>query len=683
MPHATLGHHISGKSKKIGAGVPTAIPESMEKYLVDGVILSAELGWPLNRCDIKHVIKTYCMKMKVDAFKNAEPGDDWMAAFQKRWKSQLSVRAAETLTKSRASGLTREVLDLFYDGFERKLDELGIKDRRGRIFNLDETGMCTKASSKGLFFRRGTKEAQVIAPTEGRTMFTVLFCCNASGDFLPPYVVYKGTPGILQTSWMSGGPTGTSYNATKSGWMEDYVFEAWFRNSFLTWLDQNDVRRPVMLLFDGHGSHLTYTLAQMAADNQVTLYCLPPHTSSKLQPLDVGVYGPLKTHWSLVLRDYYRESRLQNVKKEGFPSLLNKVFQFLVSRPGNAANAFAACGLCPLDKSAIPDSSIIASTPFASAPAQSSSSSTSRIPSPPMTPRKAMRTAIVELLSPAESASTTAAILAGKRTRKRVQIKTGESLTEPGALERLRIEQEEREEKKRLKKGKATAGQAVKGSGQVVKKKKKVANKKLTFVDDSSDEESSADEFPTMPCEEEKEEREKKKQLKKGKATPEPAVAGNSGLVVKKKKRDVMQKVTYVEESSADEGNVMSSIGGSSSDDELVVKEPPSINTADWDKNNVDKFVAAVYDGKWYLAVVVGYDEILEDVKLRFMAPEGPTTKFNWPNHPDMCTLPTKDILCLLHEPPAPTSSRMCQFSITENCMDKIDAKYARYVSLN
>ena len=31
--------------------------------------------------------------------------------------------------------------------------------------------------------------------------------------------------------------------------------------------------------------------------NNVHLYCLPPHTTHKLQPLDVGVFGPLEHEW--------------------------------------------------------------------------------------------------------------------------------------------------------------------------------------------------------------------------------------------------------------------------------------------------------------------------------------------------------------------------------------------------
>ena len=51
---------------------------------------------------------------------------------------------------------------------------------------------------------------------------------------------------------------------------------------------------PVLLFVDGHNSHLALDLLGLARANNTT-YCLPPNTTHILQPLDVGVFGPLKT----------------------------------------------------------------------------------------------------------------------------------------------------------------------------------------------------------------------------------------------------------------------------------------------------------------------------------------------------------------------------------------------------
>jgi hypothetical protein len=45
---------------------------------------------------------------------------------------------------------------------------------------------------------------------------------------------------------------------------------------------------------DGHSSHITGDMIALCMENDIGLLILPPHCSHLLQPLDVGVYGPLK-----------------------------------------------------------------------------------------------------------------------------------------------------------------------------------------------------------------------------------------------------------------------------------------------------------------------------------------------------------------------------------------------------
>ena len=38
-------------------------------------------------------------------------------------------------------------------------------------------------------------------------------------------------------------------------------------------------------------------MIELALKHNIILYCLPAHTTHRLQPLDVGVFGPLQTAW--------------------------------------------------------------------------------------------------------------------------------------------------------------------------------------------------------------------------------------------------------------------------------------------------------------------------------------------------------------------------------------------------
>ena len=75
--------------------------------------------------------------------------------------------------------------------------------------------------------------------------------------------------------------------------------EQWFEKSFIPQAKaRNTSGKPILLLFDGHGSHITNNMIELAVKNKIELFCLPPHTTHKLQPLDVGVFRPLQREWA-------------------------------------------------------------------------------------------------------------------------------------------------------------------------------------------------------------------------------------------------------------------------------------------------------------------------------------------------------------------------------------------------
>jgi hypothetical protein len=77
-------------------------------------------------------------------------------------------------------------------------------------------------------------------------------------------------------SQVSAGSTGSSIVGLRSN-LDDHL--AWTRN-------------------DSHGSHDTLNLIELAQQHNIILFCLPPHTTHKLQPLDVGVFGPFSRAWT-------------------------------------------------------------------------------------------------------------------------------------------------------------------------------------------------------------------------------------------------------------------------------------------------------------------------------------------------------------------------------------------------
>lgn len=162
----------------------------------------------------------------------------------------------------------------------------------------------------------------------------------------PSYVVYKRSGNQIIDSWINGGSPGTAYNVTRSGWMEDYVFEFQFEIIFL----KQDEGKPntILVYFDGQGTHLTYQTAYKAKGASVHVVCLPPHTSSVLQRLDIVVYGQTKKGWYGILTNFYRELRQKTFQKATFSFLLKNLFdQSFLNKPENLVSGFRKSGLYP------------------------------------------------------------------------------------------------------------------------------------------------------------------------------------------------------------------------------------------------------------------------------------------------------------------------------------------------
>lgn len=59
---------------------------------------------------------------------------------------------------------------------------------------------------------------------------------------------------------------------------------------------KSTTERPVLLLLDSHGLHLSIEGLNFAKNNGIIMLYFPPHCSHKLQPLDRTVFGPFKKY---------------------------------------------------------------------------------------------------------------------------------------------------------------------------------------------------------------------------------------------------------------------------------------------------------------------------------------------------------------------------------------------------
>src|SRR5262249_33653353 len=83
-------------------------------------------------------------------------------------------------------------------------------------------------------------------------------CVSATGQALPPLVIFKGK--TVQQQWfpLDLKPYATwKFTATESGWINDSTAVEWLEKVFIPATQPEDPMEPRLLIVDGHGSHET------------------------------------------------------------------------------------------------------------------------------------------------------------------------------------------------------------------------------------------------------------------------------------------------------------------------------------------------------------------------------------------------------------------------------------------
>ena len=341
IPSNTLHDHVHGTSKQIGASGPTVLQRSEEKEIAVACVSLAEMGFGITRKLVQVVLFDYLKDNDIpNPFKGGVPGKDWWQRFMRRWP-MLSERKPQHLTLKRAEAGDRKIISAWFDQVNEVITKAKLNPKdpaiATRLWNCDETAFCTSVSSKKLIARRGMKVVHEIGGGSGRQYITVHCAGSANGERLPPFILYKGKN--MYQRWMQGGPAAAVYGVSESGWMDSDNFLAWFKKLFLPSVSHLTKEAPVLLFFNGHYSHISMELIKEAQSNNVILLCLPPNTTHLLQPLDVGVFAPLKSAWRDILKRYSVETAGVHVTKELFPSLIAKLWETSFE-PGTAREDF-------------------------------------------------------------------------------------------------------------------------------------------------------------------------------------------------------------------------------------------------------------------------------------------------------------------------------------------------------
>lgn len=278
---------------------------------------------------------------------NKQAGADWFAAFLKR-NPRLSIRTPEATSLGRATSFNKKNVTDFFDKLYNVLERYPFS--ASSIWNTDETGVSTVLKPPKIVGVKGSRQVGALTSGERGTNITLTTAVSASGVCIPPMFLFPRKN--YKDYFIRGGPPDSVGTANSSGWMTEDSF-LMFMKHFIKHVKPTK-QSPVLLLLDNHNSHLAISVLNLAKDNGVILLSFPPHCSHRLQPLDVGVYGPFKRYLSSAQDAWMRNNAGKNITIYDIPSIVNSAYP-LAMCPNNIINAFKKSGIFPYNRDVFSD----------------------------------------------------------------------------------------------------------------------------------------------------------------------------------------------------------------------------------------------------------------------------------------------------------------------------------------
>ncbi|KAL2018163.1 hypothetical protein VTK56DRAFT_1188 [Thermocarpiscus australiensis] len=247
--------------------------------------------------------------------RNAPPvGKRWAYNFVKR-QPELRTRYARRYDYQRAKCEDPRIIGEWFALVQNTKAKYSIVD--DDIYNFDKTGFMMGMICPGIVVTTsdGRSRAKLAQPGN-REWATVIQGVNALGWAIPPFIVLAAQYHLANWYTECNLPADWRIATTENGWTTNAVGLDWIKH-FDFHIAPRTKGKNRLLVLDGHESHHSTEFELYCQENNIITLCMPPHSSYKLQPLDVGCFGPLKQPYGRQIEDLMR-AHINHVSKLEF-----------------------------------------------------------------------------------------------------------------------------------------------------------------------------------------------------------------------------------------------------------------------------------------------------------------------------------------------------------------------------
>lgn len=309
------------------------------------------IGYDCSKKEFLQLATDFAISLKKKTESDPAFAESWFKKFKKR-NPELSLNKPQKLSVVRAQATSEPVLDAYFGELQRVMIEHDITDNPQSLWIVDETNIMLENSSD-LCMKESLPQA---VTSSGNETATIIAGGSAAGIRLPPFYIFPGHQ--WRKELLDGATPGSSGMVTESGWSNSRSFLQFMESHFLKHVPTQD--SPVMVLLDGHKSHVNLTLRELGEAHNIIFFLLPPHTSHVMKLLGIGCFGSLKKEYYSECQSFLSSVPDMEIDMNHLAQISSKAYNKTLT-PDNLISSFRETGIYPLDRHYL--------TPETSAPA--------------------------------------------------------------------------------------------------------------------------------------------------------------------------------------------------------------------------------------------------------------------------------------------------------------------------
>jgi hypothetical protein len=355
VPYTSVHNRLNGLTTRHNAQVNNRrLTSTEEKTLIQRIKLLDDNGFSPTLPFVRNMANLLLQQREP----GCEVGKNWPT----RWTRQHNELVAKYLRKhdyQRAKCEDPDILGKWFQLLQSTISKYGIVTED--IYNFDETGfqMGDISTTKALTQTQPSRSKQPrgsgrvksgrppVSQPGNQHWVTVIEGINASGWAVPPTIIFEDNAHQSTRYHTTEIPDDWVIGVSGNGWTTDSLGYKWLVDVFDKHTRDSVVGKHRLLLLDGHKSHFTVEFDQYCRDNSIIYLCYPPHSTDRLQPLDVGLFSPLKGTYNRLVQEMAGLG-INHIDKPDFLRLLYQA-RHTTFTSENIKSAFQAVGIIPFN----------------------------------------------------------------------------------------------------------------------------------------------------------------------------------------------------------------------------------------------------------------------------------------------------------------------------------------------